>query len=133
MKQSEFIPVPQHCPITGEDLFVSELTSVGSGIVIRGKFGLPKTAALSAEHQEFLEVFLRARGVISTMEKELGISYPTVKGRVDALLDALGMEPYKPERKGPRAEEKARILKQLESGEISADEAKEQLRKAGAQ
>lgn len=132
MKHGDARPIPPLCPISGEPLYVSEITSSESGIVIRGKFVLPPTARLSPEQQQFLEVFLRARGVISTMEKELGVSYPTVKGRVDALLDALGMEPYKSERREPRAEDKARILKQLEAGEITAAEAKEQLKRSGA-
>ncbi len=134
MKHDEARPIPPLCPVSGEPVDVTEITSRESGIVIRGRFVLPPTARLSPEQQEFLEVFLRARGVISTMERELGVSYPTVKGRVDALLDALGLEPYKTERRdASRSEEKARILKQLEAGEITPAEAKEQLKRTGAQ
>lgn len=125
-------PIPKECPVTGEKLFVSELTSEESGVVIRGRFALPETADLSDDQQDFLTVFLRARGVISTIEKELGISYPTVRNRIDALLTDMGLEPYKGDRRAERSEEKAKILKQLEEGEISASEAKEQLKKVGA-
>ncbi|MBL8067837.1 MAG: DUF2089 domain-containing protein [Armatimonadetes bacterium] len=125
-------PIPKACPVTGEKMYVSELTSEESGVVIRGRFAMPESAELSDEQKEFLTVFLRARGVISTIEKELGISYPTVRNRIDALLHDMGLEPYKGDRRTDRAEEKAKILKQLEEGEISAAEAKEQLKKVGA-
>ncbi|MBX3115470.1 MAG: DUF2089 domain-containing protein [Fimbriimonadaceae bacterium] len=133
MAKDQFHDIPKECPITGEPLYVSELTSLKSGVVIRGKFALPHTAELETDQKEFLEVFLRARGVISTMEKELGISYPTVKARVDSLLEAMDLEPFKLDRKAEvRAEERAKILKMLEEGEISATDAKEQLKKVGA-
>jgi len=133
MAKDQFHDIPKECPITGEPLYVSELTSLKSGVVIKGKFELPQTAELAAEQKDFLEVFLRARGVISTMEKELGISYPTVRSRVDSLLDAMGLEPYKLDRKAEsRAEERAKILKMLEDGEITAADAKDQLKKVGA-
>ncbi len=133
MSKGEMHAIPRLCPITGEPLFVSELTSSKSGITIRGKFALPEEPELSNEQKEFLTVFLRARGVISTMEKELGISYPTVRNKIDALLEAMELDPFKADRRQEgRAEEKARILQELEDGKISASEAKDQLKKVGA-
>jgi hypothetical protein len=134
MADEKFHDIPAHCPITGEPLYVSELTSEKSGIVIRGKFHVPRAAGLDADQQKFLEVFLRARGVISTMEKELGISYPTVRARVDSLLHALNLEPYKNEKRDEhRAETKRQILQQLESGEITPQEAKQRLKRTGTE
>lgn len=133
MNKDSFHQIPKECPITGESLYVSELTSAKSGITIRGKFALPETQDLSDEQKNFLTVFLRARGVISTIEKELGISYPTVRNKIDALLEDMDLEPFKHDRRSDtKSEEKAKILKQLEEGEISAAEAKEQLKKVGA-
>jgi hypothetical protein len=132
MSKERLHEIPEHCPITGESQFVSELTSSESGVVIRGKFAVPERSKLSSDQQEFLTVFLRARGVISTMEKELGISYPTVRNKIDALLEAMGLEPFRHDRRSEtKSEDKARILKMLEDGEISAGEAKEQLKKVG--
>lgn len=128
MAKDELHDPPRVNPITGEPLIITELASEKSGMTIRGKFKLPMTAQLEPDQQHFLEVFLRSRGVISTMEKELGISYPTVKGRFDQLLDALGLEAYKNERKENKADAKRKILKQLEEGKISASEAKEKLK-----
>lgn len=133
MGKNELLAIPKVCPVTGESLYVSELTSAKSEVVIRGKFALPEQDELSEEMQDFLVVFLRARGVISTMEKELGISYPTVRNKIDALLEAMKLEPFKHDKKSEaKAEDRAKILKQLEDGEISAAEAKEMLKKAGA-
>jgi hypothetical protein len=133
MSKNELLAIPKVCPVTGESLYVSELTSAKSEVVIRGKFALPEQDELSEEMRDFLVVFLRARGVISTMEKELGISYPTVRNKIDALLEAMKLEPFKHDKKSEaKAEDRAKILKQLEDGEISAAEAKEMLKKAGA-
>lgn len=129
MAKDELHELPTACPVTGEPLHITEVASPG-GITIRGKFRIPTQAKLDPEQQAFLETFLRARGVISTMEKELGISYPTVRSRIDSLLDALGLAPFK-ERKDDRAEAKRKILQQLEEGKITAAEAKEKLKGNG--
>lgn len=128
MAKDDLHDPPKVCPITGEKLVITELTAPKSGVTIRGNFRMPMTARLDDEQQHFLEVFLRSRGVISTMEKELGISYPTVKSRFDVLLDSLGLEPLKTEKKEKSAEERRKILKQLEDGKITAKEAKEKLK-----
>lgn len=123
-------PIPPKDPISGGEFFVSELTCKASGVVLRGEFEVPRLARLDAEQTRFLETFLRCRGTISDVERELGISYPTVRSRLDALLEALELAPIR-ESKAQRekaAETKRAVLEQLESGEITADEAKARLR-----
>jgi hypothetical protein len=117
-------------PVSGGDLYVSELTNDESGVAIRGRFQIPRWAKLSEEQEQFLETFLRCRGMINSVEKELGISYPTVKSRLESLLSALDLSPVKEEgaKKDKSAEKKAKILEQLEKGEISAAQAKEKLK-----
>jgi len=134
-------PIPAADPITGGELYISELTGVESGVRISGRFEVPRYARLDAEHQRFLEAFLRSRGMLNGVERELGISYPTVRARLDALLDALDLkpavepppvatppsapeEPPKPPKPAGLSDEKRRALEQLESGEISPEEAK---------
>ena len=78
-----------------------------------------------------LEVFIRSRGVISTMEKELGLSYPTVRARIDALMGSLGYEPLKSPaapKDDTRAADKRKVLELLEQGAISTEEAKARLK-----
>ena len=67
--------------------------------------------------------------MLNSVERELGISYPTVRARLDSLLVSLGLSPAReePAGKDTHAEQKQRILEQLERGEISAEEAKAQL------
>jgi len=125
-------PIPSRDPVTGDDLYVSELTCDKSGVTIRGKFEVPKYAKLDAEQAKFLETFLRCRGMLSSVERELGISYPTVRSRLDALLEALGLTPVRDDgARNKLAEKKKKILDQLEKGEITAEKAKALL-KGGA-
>lgn len=129
-------PMPARDPVSGGELYVSELASDDSGITIRGRFAVSKFARLDAEQTHFLETFLRCRGTINAVEKELGISYPTVKARLDALLNALGLSPVvddRPREEKPKvsAEAKRAIIEQLERGEITAEEAKARMRGEG--
>jgi hypothetical protein len=133
-------PIPARDPVSGGELYVSELANDDSGVHIRGNFELPRYARLDAEQAHFLETFLRCRGTLSSVEKELGISYPTVRARLDSLLTALGLSPVGPIEEPPRpaptpspeaVERKRQILEQLERGEISPEDAKSQLRSQG--
>lgn len=122
--------IPHKDPVTGGDLYISELTSEESGVTIRGRFAIPRYAKLDKEQKHFLEVFLRCRGMLNSVEKELGMSYPTVRARLDSLLDALELVPIRegPKSRGKSAEAKRKVLEQLERGEITAEEAKARLR-----
>jgi hypothetical protein len=132
--------IPAKDPVSGGELYVSELANDESGVRIKGAFELPRYAKLDAEQSHFLETFLRCRGTLSSVEKELGISYPTVRARLDSLLTALGLSPVGPIEEPPRpaptpspeaVERKRQILEQLERGEISPEDAKAQLRSQG--
>lgn len=129
MGRENLIRLPVVDPVGGGELYVSELTAPESGVTIRGKFAVPRYARLSAEEEKFLETFLRCRGMMNQVEQELGISYPTVRAKLEALLTALGLAPVRerPIKRGGRDERRA-ILEKLEKGEISADEAKAQLK-----
>ncbi|MGV3617190.1 MAG: DUF2089 domain-containing protein [Fimbriimonas sp.] len=130
MSDKKYHRIPARDPVTGGELYVSELTSDESGITIRGKFEVPRYAQLDAEQLNFLETFLRCRGMLNSVERELGLSYPTVRNRLDGLLEALGFAPVKeeaPKRERPNPDRKRKILDQLESGEITPEEAKAKL------
>ena len=116
-------------PVSGGPLYVSELQGEDSGVTIRGKFSIPRWSHLTEEQEQFLETFLRCRGMINSVERELGISYPTVKSRLETLLTALDLSPVKEDgKKDKSAEKKAKILEQLEKGEITPAEAKTKLK-----
>lgn len=129
MSKDKQHPLPHRDPISGGPLFISELTGEDSGVTIRGKFAIPRYAQLDPDQSHFLETFLRCRGMLSSMEKELGISYPTVRARLDSLLQALDLKPIKDEKNKEKLEERKRkILDDLEAGKISAEEAKRKIK-----
>ena len=130
MGKEKLNPLLVKDPVSGGDLIVTELANEESGITIRGHFEIPRYAKLDAEQAHFLETFLRCRGMLNAVERELGISYPTVRARLDGVLASLELAPFKEE--GPRrsraTEQKQTILEQLERGEITAQEAKARLK-----
>ena len=73
------------CPVCGKPLTVRSLSCEGCESELRGRFTLPKLARLPKELQDVVEVFLRSRGNIKDVERELGISYPTVSKKLDAI------------------------------------------------
>ncbi len=100
-------------------MVVTELCCTDCKTSIKGSFELPAFAALSQEEDNFLRVFLAARGNIKEVERQLGISYPTVKGRLESLLNKLGLGSLQAEAKRRRLE----VVERLERGEITAQEA----------
>ncbi len=96
-------------------------------IAIEGCFELPALARLSFEDQVFVAAFVKSHGSIKEMERLFGVSYPTVKARLNRLSEALG-EPLAIDAAPPSSERNA-VLDRLERGEISARDAVEALRK----
>ena len=138
------------CPVCEGELLISRLHCRSCGTALEGEFGVGRFGRLSKEQLALLESFLRARGNLKEMERELGISYPTVRGRVDALVRALGLadgdeageleieedddededEPMADAGADMAAERRA-ILERLSRREIAADEAAAALRELG--
>jgi hypothetical protein len=128
MDRKKLHRIPHKDPVSNGELYISELTSEQSGITIRGQFEIPRYAKLEPEQIEFLEIFLRSRGMLNGVERELGISYPTAKARLESLLQALELNPFETKEKPDKsAAKRKQILEQLEKGEITADEAKRKL------
>jgi len=101
----------------GSSLVIERVRIPEKGITVDGPFTLPQLARLSLEDQVFITAFLRAHGSIKEMEQVFGISYPTVKGRLNRIASQLDFVENDP---SPSA---AEILERLNQGEISADEA----------
>ncbi|GEM_PF-648571 len=93
MENAQVHPVPARDPVSGGPLIITELEGSETGITIRGRFEMPRFAQLNADQARFLETFLRCRGMLNSVEKELGISYPTARARLDAVLRALELTP----------------------------------------
>ncbi|MBI4349923.1 MAG: DUF2089 domain-containing protein [Elusimicrobia bacterium] len=111
--------MPNKCPSCSGKILVTELCCSDCKTTVKGSFELPAFAALATEDEGFLRVFLAARGNIKEVERQLDISYPTVKNRLEALLNRLGLGSLQAEAKKRRLE----IVERLERGEITPQEA----------
>jgi hypothetical protein len=124
------------CPVCDAALQVTELSCTRCETRLVGVFPPPPLARLPLEQQRFVEVFLRCRGVLRDVERALGVSYPTVRARLDAAVDALEdlTPPPSPplETSRPNHEEKRRkILQAVAEGRTDAAEAALLLRRLG--
>jgi hypothetical protein len=115
-------PMPTRCPVTGETLEVTRLRGPTSGVVIEGEFVPNEFALLDGEALEYLRLFVKVRGNLKEVERMLGVSYPTVRARFDAMVRALGYEVA-----DDSADARGDVLAALERGEIGADEATRRL------
>ena len=110
-----------HCPVCGEVLEVTRLHCRHCDTTIEGHFDLGKLHKLSPEQLFFVETFIRCEGKINKVEQELGISYPTVRNRLNEVIRALG---YKVSEENTLSEERrSDILEQLALGKITSEEA----------
>jgi len=118
------------CPICSESLHVVRLECDSCGTSLEGSFGLGRFHSLLPEQLEFLETFIRCRGNFKDVERDLGISYPTVRSRLDAVIRALGFASQaEPDRDSERRKE---ILRELAEGRIAPDDAAALLESDGA-
>lgn len=99
MTQREVIAT---CPVCDHRLDVTRLHCAECDTTLEGRFGVGRFGRLGREQLDLLETFLRARGNLRDMERELGISYPTVRNRLEALIRALELDgPSGSSREGP--------------------------------
>jgi hypothetical protein len=101
----------------GRPIVVERVRLTDRDVAIEGAFELPRLAQLSAEDQVFVAAFVRSHGSIKEMEQVFGVSYPTVKARLNRI--AAGLELIEVDPTPPRAE----VLERLKRGEITADQA----------
>ena len=101
----------------GRRFTVERVRLADSEVTIEGRFALPDMARLSAEDQVFVAAFIRSHGSIKEMEQVFGVSYPTVKARLNRI--AASLEFVESDATPSRTE----ILERLDRGEIDADEA----------
>lgn len=119
--------LPAHCPVCQGDLLVTRLQCPTCGAEVTGEFTLSRLATLREPHASLLEMFLRSRGNMKEMERDLGLSYPTVRARLEEALTAAGLG-RRVDLESESATRRSGILDQLERGEITAAEATAQLR-----
>ena len=129
------------CPVCAGELAVTRLRCGSCGTTLEGEFSVGRFARLSREQTALLESFLRSRGNLRDIERELGISYPTVRARVEALVRALGFGPRSDEDPAGLADDTAEspdgpvtresILERLARHELTAEAAADAIRTLG--
>jgi hypothetical protein len=133
--------VTGRCPMCESELVVTHLRCQQCGTGLDGVFHLNKFDRLTREQLRFVDVFIKNRGVIRDVEKELGISYPTVRSRLDDVIRALGYdtsaEPVEDSTTTPSTAagatatataaadpaQRRLVLDRLQAGEITAEQA----------
>lgn len=120
-------PVPTKCPACEAQMDVTELTCPECQTKVQGVFEGSALHRLSSEQLQFVEVFLRCRGNIKEVERDLKISYPTVRSRLDQVIQSLGY-PVSEEDFDESMEPAEDVLDALDTGSLSFEEALERLR-----
>jgi hypothetical protein len=110
--------------LTGDRPFLVTQVRMDTGISIQGEFEPPPLARLRYEDQVFVSAFVRSHGSIKDMERAFGVSYPTIKNRLNRIVDQLQLVEV-----GTASPVHGDTLDLLERGEISADEAAERIRR----
>jgi hypothetical protein len=118
-------PMFSVCPVCGGKLEATRLECADCEIAIEGRFSTGRLGSLPAETQDFIETFIKCRGNIKEVERELGISYPTVRARLDAAIRALGYE-VEPDEKSRAV---SLVIGRLKDGTLTVDSALEELSK----
>lgn len=126
------------CPVCSNELAVTRLHCRSCGTTLEGDFSVGRFGRLNRDQLALLESFLRSRGNLREMERELGISYPTVRSRVEALVRALGFgeradaDEADDGTTAPAADRtREEILQALARHEMSAEEAAAAIRALG--
>jgi hypothetical protein len=107
--------------LTQGQRFVVERVRLGSGVAIEGGFELPQLAQLNVEDQVFVTAFVRCHGSIKEMERIFGVSYPTIKSRLNRITQLLDFVETDP------APSRADVIDRLRRGEITAQQALSEL------
>ncbi|MCX7995415.1 MAG: DUF2089 domain-containing protein [candidate division WOR-3 bacterium] len=104
----------KNCPMCGGEMVISELRCKECNLMIKKDFPMCEFCQLPEEDYEFLKIFLRSEGKITDIEKILGVSYPTIKSKIENLLRKLNLAPYK---------EPVDPIDGIAEGKLSVDEA----------
>ena len=112
--------LPDKCPVCGGEIIIERFRCRDCGVSVEGEFTVPRWG-LTQEQWDFVRLFLKVRGNLKEMERIMGLSYPTVRARLESVRRALGFSEVE--------DIKSEVLSALERGEITVEEALERLEK----
>lgn len=116
-------PLIFKCPSCDSNLTVAQLRCPQCAIIIEGEFSPPALLKLTGAQIDFVEVFVKNRGVIRDVERELGVSYPTVRARLDEVVAALGYQSRAASNADDTASRRRAILADLKDGKLTPEQA----------
>lgn len=123
----------EHCPTCeSEELIVTALQCRQCGTTVQSRYRPNRFSRLSAENLRFVEIFVKNKGNVKEMERELNVSYWTIRSRLDEIIEALNFDEPAPDL-GAAREQRLAILDRLEAGSISVEQAAELLARLDTQ
>src|SRR4051812_9684314 len=114
---AESKPVTQDCPYCRAAMTVTQMACAPCSVRIDAEFPMSRLAAMPVEHQRFIEMFVLAGGNLKEIAEQVGVSYPTIRSRLDKVIDALRNEISKTRRV------QGNLLDAVEPGKTNAEEA----------
>jgi hypothetical protein len=111
------MPASNLCPYCSQSMVVSRMTCHACGISVDAAFPTPRLANLPIEHQRFIEIFVLAGGNLKQIAEQAGVSYPTVRSRLDKVIDSLRQQIAETQ------EVRGTVLDAVSEGKLAADEA----------
>ncbi len=112
--------IPPNCPSCGGSLLVTRMECPDCEAEVTGSFDQCPVCRLEPDTKRLFELFMAARGNVKEVQRALGVSYPTVRQRIDGMFNQLGYDEKPPDAKS--------ILAAVRAGELSVDEAERMLR-----
>lgn len=117
-------PISNECPFCGQPMVVTQMTCAPCAAAITADFPMSRLAGLPVEHQRFIEMFVLASGNLKEIAQQVGVSYPTIRSRLDKVIESLRTEIAKTQRvrgnvldavtpSKTNAEEAARLIKRI--------------------
>jgi hypothetical protein len=122
-------PIISQCPVCEDQLIVARMYCPSCATAIEGRFTMGRLSQLNQDQLDFVETFIRCEGKLNRVQDELGISYPTVRGRLEDVIHALGYEVERPIQENIviSEDERRAILADLAAGRISSSDAMQML------
>jgi hypothetical protein len=124
--------VLEACPSCGAGLEITEVRCTRCETQVRARYRPCDFCALTEEQSTFLRIFVASRGNLSEVEKRLGVSYPTVRAKLDEVIGRLGAPEEPPPPREVEGAERRRILEAVARGELSPSEGVAKIRQLGA-
>ena len=110
-------PLSNECPYCGTAMAVTQMTCEPCRVSVTAAFPMSRLANLPVEHQRFIEMFVLASGNLKEIAEQVGVSYPTIRSRLDKLIELLRAEIAKTQRV------RGNVLDAVEPGKTNAEDA----------